>query len=590
MENGRSDVWSLKEEVNLLEAIMVCGLDWISISKRCVGRSSDECERHYYNYFIDNPRLIDFSILLKKTREFSCNSRTYLCRSLLSDSVCNCGDNECDNSSLISTIKEENILSDNEVTLKRTFGSVATCVTNRILEEANSDKHGGSSPSSSKTDVISKLHHVDSNFQGSTAKPNENISSLSHNSNLIKVEQDVKIDRDSTFIPKVSEINHDCSNSGSSLDKCLLKNERSIPTEASFSGTTQGKTIKCEPSYVDDVKPCDNMNFPQEVTRSNLSEASVSGTTQEQTIKCEPSYVDDENPCDNINSPLESSPEIVEYHGTRAGFDANRIEFDIEFDNAAEESLNNLHHELLEETPSDDEDDNNLLQQLSISVVQGYMHRLKERHSRKSLVQRFGLLDYSRIANYMKTVQTTFGKRFAKRLVLFKRFFSSKDYDNFMKGCQRLNELKNNFSTLCSYRERGITTLAAGNLYEEMSKIRNESTKQIQAIPVVRRLENGESVLSSTFRRPAPPIPVHQMPGYECLEKEEADFCSIQRIAPKSFLEYKSTLISECQKRKCLKLAHARPLLKIDVNKTRKLYDLLLNKNLIWKDEKMTDQ
>lgn len=52
--------------------------------------------------------------------------------------------------------------------------------------------------------------------------------------------------------------------------------------------------------------------------------------------------------------------------------------------------------------------------------------------------------------------------------------------------------------------------------------------------------------------------------------------CSQLRLIPSAYLDFKQALINECEKHGGLKLAQARQLIKIDVNKTRKIYDFLV--------------
>jgi len=64
--------------------------------------------------------------------------------------------------------------------------------------------------------------------------------------------------------------------------------------------------------------------------------------------------------------------------------------------------------------------------------------------------------------------------------------------------------------------------------------------------------------------------------------------CSRVRLVPESYLEFKDTLINECNKLGYLQLAQARTLIRIDVNKTRKIYDFLLSEHLITTNKKAT--
>ena len=50
-------------------------------------------------------------------------------------------------------------------------------------------------------------------------------------------------------------------------------------------------------------------------------------------------------------------------------------------------------------------------------------------------------------------------------------------------------------------------------------------------------------------------------------------------------MEFRDLLVNECTKFGYLRLAQARTLVKIDVNKTRKIYDFLVNEGLINKKD-----
>jgi transcriptional adapter 2-alpha len=58
--------------------------------------------------------------------------------------------------------------------------------------------------------------------------------------------------------------------------------------------------------------------------------------------------------------------------------------------------------------------------------------------------------------------------------------------------------------------------------------------------------------------------------------------CSVSRLVPESYMEFRNILIAECRNRKGIRLAQARTLIKIDVNKTRKIFDFLLEEKLIY--------
>ena len=85
-------------------------------------------------------------------------------------------------------------------------------------------------------------------------------------------------------------------------------------------------------------------------------------------------------------------------------------------------------------------------------------------------------------------------------------------------------------------------------------------------------------------RRTFVPLDIVGLPKYDQLTKEERQICSDIRVVPQIYLQIKQIMIQECLKQDGLKLADIRPIVKIDVNKTRKLYDYFLQKELIYQN------
>ena len=83
-------------------------------------------------------------------------------------------------------------------------------------------------------------------------------------------------------------------------------------------------------------------------------------------------------------------------------------------------------------------------------------------------------------------------------------------------------------------------------------------------------------------RRTYAPLDIVGLPKYDQLSKEERQICSEIRVVPQVYLQIKQVMVQECLKQDGLRLADIRPLVKIDVNKTRKLYDYFLQKEIIY--------
>lgn len=82
-------------------------------------------------------------------------------------------------------------------------------------------------------------------------------------------------------------------------------------------------------------------------------------------------------------------------------------------------------------------------------------------------------------------------------------------------------------------------------------------------------------------KRKSTPLEILGLPGYDKLTDDERELCSTVRLVPMSYIGYKTILTAENSKTGYLRLADARRLIKIDVNKTRQLYDFLLTAGFI---------
>lgn len=90
---------------------------------------------------------------------------------------------------------------------------------------------------------------------------------------------------------------------------------------------------------------------------------------------------------------------------------------------------------------------------------------------------------------------------------------------------------------------------------------------------------NGNIALapaSSGGRKASTPLNISHAEGVELLSEKERHLCSILRLYPRLYLSIKDTLIREYLKLGGLKRAQARSAVKIDVNKTSKLYDFFV--------------
>ncbi|XP_044285825.1 transcriptional adapter 2-alpha isoform X2 [Varanus komodoensis] len=277
-----------------------------------------------------------------------------------------------------------------------------------------------------------------------------------------------------------------------------------------------------------------------------------------------------------------------------AGYMPARADFIEEFDNYAEWDLRDIDFV---------EDDSELLHALKIAVVDIYHSRLKERQRRKKIIRDHGLINLRKFQilerRYPKEVQDLY-----EMMRRFARILGPTEHDKFIESHALEFELRKEIKRLQEYRLAGITNFCSARTFDRLKKTREEeSLKRTMLTEVLQYIQDSSacqqwlsrqadidsglsptmSVTSNSGRRSAPPLNLTGLPGTEKLNEKEKELCQVVRLVPGAYLEYKAALVNECQKQGGLRLAQARALIKIDVNKTRKIYDFLIREAYITK-------
>ncbi|KAJ1927308.1 Transcriptional adapter ada2 [Tieghemiomyces parasiticus] len=95
-------------------------------------------------------------------------------------------------------------------------------------------------------------------------------------------------------------------------------------------------------------------------------------------------------------------------------------------------------------------------------------------------------------------------------------------------------------------------------------------TPSIPAAPVA-------AVLASGARKPPNPLNLENAEGVHLLSPDEQALCSALRIFPRPYLVIKETILKEYARRGSLRRRQTRELIKIDVNKTSRIYDFFVS-------------
>ncbi|CAK8680397.1 transcriptional adapter 2-alpha-like [Clavelina lepadiformis] len=279
-----------------------------------------------------------------------------------------------------------------------------------------------------------------------------------------------------------------------------------------------------------------------------------------------------------------------------AGYLAARGDFIEEYDNYAEWDVQDVYF-----SP----DDRPILKSLKMAVVKIYQSRLNERARRKHIIRKFGLINHSNhLLRYIRKLSPELRSIEVKLRPVMQYQPHPIAHDKMVQGLGLELELREKIKRLKEYRNNGITCFRVAKLYEklkvkrEQSKIKSNCISEIlpylhdpnalaQWLQRQAAIEAGMLSSSSApsvvpaVRKYAPPIDLTGLPGVEKLTEVERDFCANARLVPEAFLSYKSALINEYRKNGPVRLATARTVVKIDVNKTRKLYDFLGEQGII---------
>jgi len=201
---------------------------------------------------------------------------------------------------------------------------------------------------------------------------------------------------------------------------------------------------------------------------------------------------------------------------------------------------------------------------LQEAMVKIYNDRLRERAKKHQVIRNHGLIQ--RYYNFQRRYSAL--SPFAVLLTGFQM-------DYLLAGLQRAEELRVKIAELCEIRAQGVKTRRAAVLMKKLSALRTEQMKNMKTWAPVKTDLKGLS------KREMRPLQVTGLPSSERLTAEERELCAQARLVPESFFQFKQILISECNKQNGIKLAQARKVIKIDVNKTRKLFDFLMSTGVI---------
>ncbi|KAI8993956.1 hypothetical protein BD414DRAFT_436331 [Trametes punicea] len=242
-----------------------------------------------------------------------------------------------------------------------------------------------------------------------------------------------------------------------------------------------------------------------------------------------------------------------------------------------------------------------------LALLESYYQRVDKRHEAKSIIFDRGLLNYKQMQAADKK-RPKEEKDILHRLRPFARLQTAEDFEQFQADILYEHMLRKRIQELQHYRRMGLRTPAdiekyeadvakraavKANLARDYYVDRRLASARASSGPDARRasmdgdhereatpkLANASSASGTgpPARKMPAPLNLANSPALHLLTPEEQTLCSQLRILPKPYLVIKETLVREYARRGGkLRRREARDLVKIDVNKTSRVWDFLV--------------
>jgi transcriptional adapter 2-alpha len=234
-------------------------------------------------------------------------------------------------------------------------------------------------------------------------------------------------------------------------------------------------------------------------------------------------------------------------------------------------------------------EEDSVITDLKLAVIDRYRLILKQRLCRKRLIRDYGILATNRAGLEDKLVLRKW--RLNHRMCRFMRLVPPRDYDSLLQGLYMQMEVETHVKKLQNYRRCGIKQKHAAAVYNRITSLLAKDRESFLKLHLAKMsvhiseqigLYKGPSSKSHGSGSSEAVASYQGDSAYSYLDDEERKFCHTHLILPAQFLKHKRCLVDECSKKDGqLSLHDARKILRIDVNKTRKIYDFLATKQLI---------
>ncbi|KAI4308508.1 hypothetical protein L6164_031573 [Bauhinia variegata] len=361
-------------------------------------------------------------------------------------------------------------------------------------------------------------------------------------------------------------------------------------------------TLKEEPPNFQEAKIKEPANKKLSSSTSGTGKGSVCGKTYSNAIKKTSNKsstndgVKDESTGEmKLKLFGEDGPSLIEL----SGYNFKRGEFEIEYDNDAEQILADM-----EFKDSDTEAEH----ELKLQVLHIYSRRLDERKRRKNFILERNLLYPDPFENSLSPEE----RQICQRYKVFMRFHSKEEHMELLKSIIEEHRLVKRIQDLQEARAAGCRTSAEAHIYidQKRSKEAKQSASREsgqagcmggKTLPKSNNLKKElddshrgvHKVTASPFSGSKESLKTTQalstslddwdvtgFPGVESLSESEKKLCSEIRILPSHYLNMLQVMSIEIWKGRVTKKSDAHTLFKVEQSKVDRIYDMLVKKGI----------
>lgn len=298
------------------------------------------------------------------------------------------------------------------------------------------------------------------------------------------------------------------------------------------------------------------------------------------------SKVDSDGPKIEDRSVGEKKPRISGDEGPTltelSGYNSKRQEFEIEYDNDAEQLLADME---FKDTDTDAE------REIKLRILRIYSKRLDERKRRKDFILDRNLLYPDPFEKDLSPEE----KEICQQFRVFMRFHMKEEHAEFLKVMIEEHRIRRRIQDLKEARAAGCRTSVEAERFIEQKRKREaeENARKAKETPqtgpsgkFLQRANHLKGELDNSPRGGPPGSGfddwnVNGFPGADLLSESERRLCNEIRILPAHYLKMLETLSIEVMKGRLSQKSDAHVLFDVDPSKVDKVYDMLMRKGIV---------